>query len=225
VPIRSVNSICGHQRLYAAARPSTLGLLLQVASRIRTTQLDVTSMVRHQSYQRRLRRTNPNASISLAMHTFGLAFDVSILHAPLASTREIRDVLRLMRDAGDLFFVAEVRQLVFHVVVAPGRAPFHAAIFESLVKIPPAPWIPTPLPLGFATTGWSPPCAQCSADSRARGYRRSSRRRSRSVCVWRGPGQRGPLCTGAAWQGARRRAASAWRSSHRQVVKDTVRPA
>jgi hypothetical protein len=45
-----------------------------------------------------------------------LAFDISVLNVPLRPTRELRDVLREMRDAGDLFFVAQTQQLVFHVV-------------------------------------------------------------------------------------------------------------
>jgi hypothetical protein len=53
--------------------------------------------------------------------------------------------------------VAEVRQLVFHVVVAPQRAPFHAAMFKALVDVPPRPWVATRLPLGFATAGGSLP--------------------------------------------------------------------
>jgi hypothetical protein len=109
--------------------------------------------VRHDAYQRSLAVSNPNARTPLPIHTFGLAFDISVLHAPLASVREIRDVLRQMRDEGDLFFVAEVRQLVFHVVVAPGRASYHAAVFDALVAAPPPLWRPNPLPAGYPARG------------------------------------------------------------------------
>jgi hypothetical protein len=140
-----------HQELYAAAHPAALSLLLQIASRVHSTSLDVTSLVRHTAYQRRLGRANANARTSLALHTHGLAFDISILHIPVAAAHEIRDVLRRMRDNGDLFFVAEVRQLVFHVVVAPERAAYHAALFDPIVTVPPLPWVPTALPAGFSS--------------------------------------------------------------------------
>lgn len=139
-----------HQRLYVAADPAALGLLLQIAARVRSTPLDVTSLVRHDAYQRRLGRTNANARTSLPTHTLGVAFDISILNVPYAAAREIRDVLRRMRAAGDLFFIAEVQQLVFHVVVAPERAPFHAAVYDALAAAPPPAWRTQPLPSQLA---------------------------------------------------------------------------
>lgn len=139
-----------HQHLYTAAHPAALGLLIQIASQVTSASLDVTSLVRHADYQRRLGASNPNARTSLAMHTYGLAFDISILHVPISTAREIRDVLRRLRDRGDLFFVAEVRQLVFHVVVAPQRAPYHAAMFDGLAPTPPHAWIAAPLPAEVA---------------------------------------------------------------------------
>jgi hypothetical protein len=135
-----------HQATYVAARPATLGVLLQVASRVRSTHLEVTSLVRHQEYQRALQRTNPNARTALPAHAMGLAFDISILNVPMAAAREIRDVLRQMRDDGELFFIAETRQLVFHVVPAPRRAQFHAAAFSGLTEVPAPAWALPPPP-------------------------------------------------------------------------------
>ena len=65
-----------HQPLYVAARPATLGLLLHVAARVRSTPLEVTSLVRHHAYQRALQRTNPNARTAVPTHALGLAFDI-----------------------------------------------------------------------------------------------------------------------------------------------------
>jgi hypothetical protein len=136
-----------HQPAYVASRPATLGLLLHVASRVRSTRLEVTSLVRHEEYQRALQRTNPNARTALPTHAMGLAFDISILNVPIAAGREIRDVLRTMRDEGALFFIAETRQLVFHVVPAPGGAQFYAAVFGGLTAVPAPPWaVPPPAP-------------------------------------------------------------------------------
>ena len=129
----------GHQALYVAARPATLGVLLRIAARVRTP-LEVTSLVRHQAYQQALARTNPNARTDVPMHTLGLAFDLSILNIPVPAARELRDVLRQMRDEGDLYFVAEVRQLVFHVVPAPERQDFYAAVFDGLRQVPAPSW-------------------------------------------------------------------------------------
>jgi hypothetical protein len=135
-----------NQHLYAAAHPAALGALILIASRVETAPLEVTSLVRHADYQRRLGASNPNARTSLAMHTYGLAFDISILNVPLETAREIRDVLRRMRDDGEIFFVAEVNQLVFHVVVAPTRAGYHGELFAAVAAVPPPPWRDRPLP-------------------------------------------------------------------------------
>jgi len=110
-----------NQASYLAARPSTIGVLLELASRVRTGPVEVTSLVRHGEYQEALRVTNANASTSVPMHTMGLAFDIALIHTPLRTVYEIRKVLRDMRDAGDILFIGERKQLVFHVVPHPSR--------------------------------------------------------------------------------------------------------
>jgi hypothetical protein len=40
-----------------------------------------------------------------------------------------------MRQDRDLFFVAETRQLVFHVVPAPERALFYRGLFDGLMVL------------------------------------------------------------------------------------------
>lgn len=122
-----------YQPIYVAARPATLGALLTVASRVEGGPIEVTSLVRHGQYQRMLRQTNRNAFTEVPIHTLGLAFDISVLNAPYATAVEIRDVLRAMAGAGDLFVVAETRQLVFHVVPTPQRLPFFEAVYDGLV--------------------------------------------------------------------------------------------
>jgi hypothetical protein len=86
----------------------------------------------------------------------GLAFDISILNVPMASAREIRDVLRRMRDDGELFFIAETRQLVFHVVPSPVRAQFHAAVFSGLIEVPAPAWALPPPPVSGITLAAAP---------------------------------------------------------------------
>lgn len=105
-----------HQEAYAAARPAALGLLYAIASRVESSPVEVTSLVRHMHYQRALAGTNGNANTDVPTHAMGLAFDIALVNTPLATAYEIRDVLREMRDAGALHFIGESRQLVFHVV-------------------------------------------------------------------------------------------------------------
>lgn len=105
-----------HQAAYVAARPAALGLLYAIASRVESSPVEVTSLVRHMHYQRALAGTNGNANTEVPTHAMGLAFDIALVNTPLATAYEIRDVLREMRDAGALHFIGESRQLVFHVV-------------------------------------------------------------------------------------------------------------
>jgi hypothetical protein len=124
-----------HQHLYLAARPAALGCLAHIAARVSGGPIEVTSLVRHRDYQSALQRTNVNAKTDLPMHTLGLAFDISVVNATLETARELRDVLRRMRQDGDLFFIAETRQFVLHVVPTPERATFYSDLFEGLLVL------------------------------------------------------------------------------------------
>lgn len=126
-----------NQELYVAARPEAVGCLLHVASRVRSGALEVTSLVRHRAYQHALARRNANARTAVPTHAMGLAFDVSILHASPHTAREIGDVLTRMAAEGDLFFIAEERQLVFHVVPTPQRREYYAAVSQAMAITPP----------------------------------------------------------------------------------------
>ena len=118
---------------YIAARPATIGALLEVASRVKSGAVEVTSLVRHTEYQGALRATNPNATTAVPMHTMGLAFDIALVNTPLETAYEIRDVLIRMRNAGEILFIGERRQLVFHVVPHPQRlGHFHQVYAQAL---------------------------------------------------------------------------------------------
>jgi hypothetical protein len=118
-----------HQVSYIAARPATIGALLEVASRVNSGPIEVTSLVRHTEYQGALRDTNVNATTAVPMHTMGLAFDIALVNTPLETVYEIRDVLLKMRDAGEIFFIGERKQLVFHVVPHPARLGHFAEVY------------------------------------------------------------------------------------------------
>ncbi len=125
-----------HQALYLTARPEVVGMLLDIASRVRTGPLDVTSLVRHREYQRSLARRNPNARTGVPTHVMGLAADISVLNRPASHARELRDVLFAMAAAGEIHVVAERRQLVFHVVPAAARRAYFGDFARTLVVAP-----------------------------------------------------------------------------------------
>jgi hypothetical protein len=110
-----------NQVSYISARPATIGALLEVAARVKSGPVEVTSLVRHSEYQGALRKTNGNANTSIPMHTMGLAFDIALVNTPLSRVYEIRRVLQQMQADGDILFIGERQQLVFHVVPAPSR--------------------------------------------------------------------------------------------------------
>jgi Family of unknown function (DUF5715) len=120
-----------NQASYIAARPATIGALLDIASRVDSGPLEITSMVRHSEYQDVLRTTNANANTSVPMHTMGLAFDIALVNTPLKTVFKIRDVLQSMQKAGDILFIGERRQLVFHVVPHPSRLGYFTDVYAA----------------------------------------------------------------------------------------------
>jgi hypothetical protein len=127
-----------NQDSYLAARPATIGVLLALASGVRSGPLEITSLVRHGEYQSALRTTNHNASTSVPMHTMGLAFDIALVNTPIKAVYEIRDALRRMRAAGDILFIGERKQLVFHVVPHPSRLGHFNDVYTRALGAPPA---------------------------------------------------------------------------------------
>jgi hypothetical protein len=125
-----------NQSSYVAARPSTIGALLEIASRVKSGPVEITSLVRHSHYQDALRATNVNANTAVPTHTLGLAFDIGVVNSSLKTVFEIRDVLQKMQRAGDILFVAERRQLVFHVVPHPSRLGHFADVYAKKVGPP-----------------------------------------------------------------------------------------
>jgi hypothetical protein len=137
-----------NQESYLAARPETLGALIEVASRVKSGPLEVTSLVRHSEYQETLKKTNGNANTSVPMHTMGLAFDIALINTPLATIYEIRDVLEEMQAAGDLLVIGERQQLVFHVVPHPSRLGHFMDVYaRAIADITPGANVIAPPPL------------------------------------------------------------------------------
>jgi hypothetical protein len=122
-----------NQATYLAARPATIGALIVVASRVHSTPVEITSLVRHAEYQEELLSTNRNALTSVPMHTMGMAFDIALMNTPLGGVKEIRAVLQAMRKAGDILFIGERQQLVFHVVPNPSRLGYFNDVYTRAV--------------------------------------------------------------------------------------------
>jgi hypothetical protein len=138
-----------NQVSYIAARPATIGCLLDIASRVKDGPVEVTSLVRHSDYQDELRGTNPNAITSIPMHTMGLAFDIALINTPMATVNEILDVLTRMRDAGDILFIGERHQIVFHVVPQPSRLGYFTDVYARAIAAPPT--LPGAHPIRFSS--------------------------------------------------------------------------
>ena len=122
-----------HQASYISARAATIGCLLDVASRVKSAPIEVTSLVRHLEYQQLLRMTNPNATTEVPTHALGLAFDIAMVNTPLPTVLEIRNVLRRMSDAGDILVIVERQQLVFHVVPEPSRLGWYSQVYANAI--------------------------------------------------------------------------------------------
>ena len=122
------------QSSYLAARPATIGALLDIASRVQSGPLEITSLVRHSDYQEALRTTNVNATTSVPMHAMGLAFDIALVNVQLETVYEVRDVLQRMQSDGDILFVGERQQLVFHVVPHPSRLGHYTDFYMQAMR-------------------------------------------------------------------------------------------
>lgn len=110
-----------NQDLYVAARPAAMGVLLEIARRVHSGPLDVTSLVRSAEYQRMLLGRNANAGTDVPTHAMGYAVDIGMLYTPMETANELRGVLEQMRAAGEIYFIGETNQLTFHVVPRPAR--------------------------------------------------------------------------------------------------------
>jgi hypothetical protein len=122
-----------NQESYISARREAVGALIEIASRVRSGPLEITSMARHTEYQSTLRKTNSNANTSIPMHTMGLAFDIALVNTPLPTVYEIRNVLSEMQKAGDILVIGERKQLVFHVVPHPSRLGYFAKKYDEAI--------------------------------------------------------------------------------------------
>jgi hypothetical protein len=126
-------------RLLRFVRPQALAVLEELAAGYQSKferPLPVTSLVRTEEYQRRLRETgNPNAAdVSVPPHTTGLAFDIFYRYMTAAEQEFLMDeIARLERD-GRVEALRELRDH-YHVFVLPkGHRPSEKAIEKAKRK-------------------------------------------------------------------------------------------
>ena len=123
-----------HQDLYVTARPAAMGMLQEIARRIQSGPVEVTSLVRSREYQRALLGRNANAGTDVPTHAMGYAVDIGLLFTPMETANELRRVLEEMRAAGRIYFIGERAQLTFHIVPVPSRfGEFERAYAESVL--------------------------------------------------------------------------------------------
>ncbi len=142
-----------NQALYVALRPAALGMLAEITRRVNHGPVEVTSAVRSEAYQRALSRGNSNANTDVPTHVMGYAVDIGLKYSTAETAKDLRRVLDEMRDAGDIYFIAERNQAVFHVVPVPARFAHFETIYAqtlALQQLPPSGpepgWGPSPVP-------------------------------------------------------------------------------
>lgn len=120
-----------NQDLYVALRPAAMGMLIDITRRVEHGPVEVTSAVRSAEYQRALTRGNSNANTDVPTHVMGYAIDIGLKYSAADTAKDLRRVLDEMRDAGDVYFIAERNQLTFHVVPVPSRIPHFEALYRD----------------------------------------------------------------------------------------------
>lgn len=129
-------------KLYRLAKPAA-GLLYRIADHLRRGEgasfrpLQVTSLVRPWSYQRRLMASNINANTIRAgvppTHVFGLAFDIPRGDMPVERQRRLQRYLDTLAADGRVVYFKEGRaQATYHVIAMPVAEEEFAADYVEL---------------------------------------------------------------------------------------------
>lgn len=116
-------------KLYRLAKPGA-GLLYRIAAHLRDvegnsfTPLQVTSLVRPWTYQKKLMASNANANTIRAgvppTHVFGLAFDIPRADMPAERERRLQRYLDTLAAEGTVVYFKEGKaQATYHVIAMP----------------------------------------------------------------------------------------------------------
>ena len=123
-------------RMLAHLRPAALAVLKELAVSYHEKfgrPLPVTSLVRPDEYQRRLSRSNSNATrVEVPPHSTGLAFDILYRHMTAEEQQHVMTDIARLRDEGRVEALRENRDH-FHVFAfVDGRRPGEELIASSL---------------------------------------------------------------------------------------------
>ncbi len=129
-------------KLYRLAKPAA-GLLYRIAAHLRDTEgnsftpLQVTSLVRPWTYQKKLMASNANANTIRAgvppTHVFGLAFDIPRADMPNERERRLQRYLDTLADDGTIVYFKEGKaQATYHVIAMPAAQDELEADFYEL---------------------------------------------------------------------------------------------
>ena len=137
--LRDASSVKEFQaRMLSFARPAALATLEELGGAYQDKfgrPLPVTSLIRTDEYQRRLRESgNPNAvDVSVEPHTTGLAFDI-FYHFMSASEQEfvMGEIAQLKKD-GRVEAIRELRDH-YHVFALPGGHMPEEKLVEKVLK-------------------------------------------------------------------------------------------
>jgi len=139
------HDIARREKLYRLAKPAA-GLLYRIAAHLRETEgagfspLQVSSLVRPWSYQKKLMMSNANANTIRAgvppTHVFGLAFDLPRGDMPAARGRALERYLDTLAATGKVVYFKEGRaQATYHVIaMPPAQDEFEANFYELTAK-------------------------------------------------------------------------------------------
>ena len=128
-------------KLYRLAKPCA-GLLYRIAAHLRDAEgpsfqpLQVTSLVRPWTYQKKLMASNVNANTIKAgvppTHVFGLAFDIPRGDMPMARQRRLQSYLDTLAADGTIVYFKEGKaQATYHVIAMPAaHAELEADFYE-----------------------------------------------------------------------------------------------
>lgn len=132
-------------KLYRLAKPAA-GLLYRIAEHLRQSEgssfspLQVSSLVRPWTYQKKLMASNANANTIRAgvppTHVFGLAFDLPRGDMSAARERALQRYLDGLADAGKVVYFKEGKaQATFHIIAMPAAGQeFEADFYELTAK-------------------------------------------------------------------------------------------
>jgi hypothetical protein len=138
--LRDASSVKEFQaRMLGFARPATVSMIGELGAAYQEKfgrPLAITSLIRTEEYQRRLRESgNPNAAdVSVPPHTTGLAFDIFYHYMTAAEQQFVMDEIAQLEKDGRVEALRELRDH-YHVFVFPeGRRPEENLVEKEIKK-------------------------------------------------------------------------------------------